>query len=340
MLALLLSPTLINSQSPTGSPDPFAFFSSTFQINASDRQRIERGETIVNIVPAEGHEISIVAITQTTMSPERLVQWSSDIEKLKATPQVLRVKRLSAKPALDEFSQLTLPDADIRDVRSCHPESCNVKLTAAEIARMRGEMQKGGAGWLERGNAVFREIAHERVAAYLAGGLGALAPYADGHGESSRTLAFATIVGNSSFLLNAPSFRPLLNQPVASGPGVVSFTYWSVEQLGAKAVASATQTIIERSASTDPSVPTVLIAGKQIYATHYSSGSLNLVALVRRPAASGPPYYLVAVNRSSIDAIGGLFGGIARKVIEGRMRRDAPGIIATLRQRIEAGPPR
>ena len=105
MLALLLSPTLINSQSHTGSPDPFAFFSSTFQINASDRQRIERGETIVNIVPAKGHEISIVAITQTTMSPERLVQWSSDIEKLKATPQVLRVKRLSAKPALDEFSR-------------------------------------------------------------------------------------------------------------------------------------------------------------------------------------------------------------------------------------------
>lgn len=333
---LSASPEIINSQSH----DPFSFLSPTIQVSAADRARIERGETIVNIIPAKNHEVSMVAVTPTTMSPERLVQWSSDTERLKATPQVLSVKRLSAKPALDEFAQLTLPEADIRDVRSCRAESCNVKLTEAEIARMHDEMQRAGANWLARGNAVFREIAHERVAAYLAGGLGALAPYADGHGESSRTAAFATIVGNSEFLLNLPSFRPLLNQPVASGPGVVSFTYWSVEQLGAKAVASATQTIIQTSASADPATPVVLIAGKQIYATHYSSGSLNLVALVRRPAGSGTPYYLVVVNRSSIDAIGGFFGGIARKVIESRMKRDAPGVIATFRQRIESGPPR
>jgi hypothetical protein len=309
-------------------------------VSAADRARVERGETIANIGPSKGHEISMVAITTTTMSPERLVQWSSDTERLKATPQVLSVKKLSAKPALAEFARLTLPEADIRDVRSCRAESCNVKLTDAEITRMRGEMQAAGANWLERGNAVFREIAHARVTAYLSGGLAALAPYADGHGEPSRAAAFATIVGSSEFLPNLPSFRPLLNQPVASGPGVVSFTYWSVEQLGAKAVASATQTIIATSPTAGPSAPEVLIAGKQIYATHYSSGSLNLVALVRRPASTGAPYYLVVVNRSSIDAIGGLFGGIARKVIEGRMKRDAPGLIATFRQRIEAGPPR
>ena len=125
--------------------DPFAFLSPTIQISAADRARIERGETIVNIIPAKGHEISMVAISPTTMSPERLVQWSSDTERLKATPQVLRVKRLSAKPGLDEFAQLTLPEADIRDIRSCRPESCNVKLTEAEIERMHSEMQKAGS---------------------------------------------------------------------------------------------------------------------------------------------------------------------------------------------------
>jgi hypothetical protein len=282
----------------------------------------------------------MVAIAPTSMSPEHLVQWSSDIERLKATPQVLRVKRLSAKPALDEFAQLTLPDADVRDMRSCRPGSCNVKLTEAEISQMRAEMANAGDDWLARGNAVFREIAHARVSAYLSGGLAALAPYADGHGESSRAAAFASIVGHSEFLFSVPSFRPLLNQPVASGPGVTSFVYWSVEQLGAKAVASATQTIIAAPASPGPAAPLVLIAGKQIYATHYSSGSLNLVALVRRAGSVDAPYYLVVVNRSSIDAVGGFFGGIARKVIESRMKRDAPGLVTSTRQRIESGPPR
>jgi hypothetical protein len=203
---------------------------------------------------------------------------------------------------------------------------------------MRKEMQLVGPAWLARGNAVFREIAHERVTRYLAGGLAALAPYADGHGEPSRAAAFASIVADSQFLRNVPALAALLDRPHASGPGVASFTYWSVEQLGAKAVASATQTIITTATNSDG--PVVLAAGKQIYASHYSSGSLNVIALVRRPVSSPTPFYLVVVNRSSIDAVGGIFGGITRRVIESRMKRDAPALIATFRQRIEAAPPR
>jgi hypothetical protein len=251
--------------------DPFAFLAPAIQISAADRARVERGDTIVNILQSRPHEVALVAITPTTMTPERLVQWIGDVERLKATPVnvVHHVKQLSPQPALEEFAALELPAEDIRDIRNCRPGSCDVKLTESEIARMREEMQKAGAGWLARGNAVFREIAHERVTTYLSGGLAALAPYADGHGEPSRAAAFATLVGNSPYLRNVPSLRAMLDHPRASGPDVTSFAYWSVEQLGAKAVASATQTIITTSA--DPGAPVVVAAGKQIYATHYSS---------------------------------------------------------------------
>ena len=329
----MAAPLVVGAES-----DPFAFLSPTVQISVADRQRIERGETIVNVLPSRGHEISMVAITLASMSPERLAAWASDIERLKATPGVHRVKRLSAEPAASEFSTLALPDDDIRDVRDCRPGSCNLKLTSAEIERMRREMQAAGQGWLARGHAVFREIAHDRVVTYLTGGHAALAPYADGHGEQSRAAGFAGVISNSAFLQNLPALRTLLGRPAPSGAGVTSFRYWSVEQLGAKPVASATETVI--TTSNDPAQPAVLVAGKQIYATHYSSASLNLIALVRRPASSGPPCYLIVVNRSSIDSIGGLFGGITRRIIEGRMKRDAPGLLATFRQRIEAGPPR
>jgi hypothetical protein len=330
--------TVINSQSHTGSADPFAFFSPTIQISAADRQRIERGETIVNIVPGKGYDVAMVVITQTTMTPERLVAWTIDMERLKSTPAVLRIKKLSPEPAAAEFATLELPADDLRDIRSCKPGSCAVKLSAAEIVRMRSEMQLAGKDWQARGNEVFRQIARERVTTYLAGGTTALAHDADGHGEQSRGAAFAGMIANSAFLKNLPAFAALLDRPRADGPGVVSFTYWSVEQLGAKPITGATQTIIKTSA--DAASPAVAIAGKQIFATHYSSGSLNSTYLVRRPAASGPQHYLVLVSRSSIDAAGGFFGGIARKIIESRMRRDAPGLMLTFRQRIEAGPPR
>jgi hypothetical protein len=320
--------------------DPFAFLEPAIQISAADRARIERGDTIVNILPSRPHEVALVAITPTTMTPERLAAWIGDVERLKATPVnvVHQVQQLSQHPALEEFSDLELPAEDIRDIRNCRPGSCEVKLTEAEMSRMRGEMQKAGPGWLARGNAVFREIAHDRVTSYLSGGLAALPPYADGHGEPSRAKAFAALVANSPYLLRVPALHAMLDHPRANGPEVTSFIYWSVEQLGAKAVASATQTII--TTSTEPGAPAVISAGKQIYATHYSSASLNLVALVHRPAPGSTPYYLVVVNRTTIDAVGGMLGPITRRVVEGRMKRDAPGLVATFRRRIEAGPPR
>lgn len=329
------SPEIISSQSH----DPFAFLSPTIQISAADLARVERGEVVVNTLPARGQDVSVLAIATTTMTPERLAAWAADIERLKATPQVLRVKKLSAKPALDEFAQLTLPDADIRDVRSCRPGSCNVKLTQPEIERMRREMQTAGMQWLARGNEVFREIARDRVTGYLAGGHAALSPYADGHGEPSRATAFAGVIANSPFLQKLQRLSSLLARPSSTKPSESeSFVYWSVEQLGAKAVASATETIITTSA--DPNLPPVVIAGKQIYATHYSSASLNVTALVPRHGAGGAPYYFVVVNRSSIDALGGFFGAITRKIVESRIRRDTPDIVLSAKQRIESGPPK
>jgi hypothetical protein len=325
--------TIITSQSH----DPFSFLSPTVEISAADRARVEAGETVVNIVPANRAEIATVAMSQTSMTPERLVQWWNDIEHLKAGLGALRVQRLSPAASVEEFSALELPEEDLRDIRDCHPGACNVKLTVPEMERMRREMRGAGAGWMARGKAVFREIARDRVAGYLAGGLDALAPYADGHGESSRAVAFASLIANSAFLNRIPALKSLIVGHDIAAPGATSFIYWSVEEQGTKPIASATHTSIVTAA--DPAHPAVLIAGKQIYATHYSSTSLNIVALVRRPEPGGAPYYLVVVNRSTIDAAGGLFGGVTRHVIETRTRRDAPALFTKLRRKIEAGPP-
>ncbi|TAK13279.1 MAG: hypothetical protein EPO35_10525 [Acidobacteria bacterium] len=330
---LVFDSPIISSQSP----DPFAFLAPTVYLSQSDRQRIERGDTIVNTLPPRGRDVAMVAVTLTTMTPERLVAWAGDIERLKAVPTVHRVRRLSAQPALEEFAALSLPDDDIRDLRNCRPGKCEVKLTAAEMTELRREMQLAGPQWMARANAVFREIAHDRVVSYLAGGHAALDSYVDGHGEPSRAASFTSVLANSPFLQRVPQLAALLVRPAPPPDGVESFTYWSVEDFGVKAVAGATETII--TTSSDPTSPAVMVAGKQIFATHYSSASLNLTSLVRRNGP-GAPYYLVVVNRSTIDTVEGFFGGFVRRTIEGRVRRETGAMITSLRKRIEAGPPR
>ena len=82
----------------------------------------------------------------------------------------------------------------------------------------------------------------------------------------------------------------------------------------------------------------MLVAGKQLFATHYVEGGLGLT-LVTRDGANGEPY-LVYVNRSQLDLLRGFFGGLARGVLESRLKRHAPQIVRGLRTRLESGTPR
>lgn len=334
---MLIAVTVLAVPRAQGPTDPFAFLAPDIRLSHNERQRIDRGETIVRVLPGQGHDVATVAITPTSMSPARLIAWTEAIEQLKAGPDVRAVRRVSSPPRPDEFSTLTLPMSDLEDLRKCGPGACEIKLTAAEIGMIRNEIRLAGADWAARANEAFRQVARTRIADYLAGGYAALAPYADGRSLPSRAQAFDELLRKSAFLDKLPPLMAAIEAPAAA-VAPEAFVYWATEQFGAKDVVSATHTII--TTSEDPSLPAVMIASKQIFATHYAIASLNVTALVRRPGADDAPDYLVVVNRTSVDAIEGLLGGFVRRSIENRVRRETPAMVVRLRDRIEAGPPR
>ena len=83
--------------------------------------------------------------------------------------------------------------------------------------------------------------------------------------------------------------------------------------------------------------PEALVAGKQIFATHYIDASLDLTAIVRGGADGRR--FLAFYNRSEVDVLGGFFGGIVRMVARGRLREEAAEVLQGLRKRIDGGPP-
>ena len=117
---------------------------------------------------------------------------------------------------------------------------------------------------------------------------------------------------------------------------VESFLYWSVETLGAgKPIASITHVTIFRSAP--PAPETTVVAARQVYASHYLSGSLSLT--LTTAGADGSPAYLVYLRRSRTRAFEGVFGGFIRHIVEGRIRSDAPGLFDGLRRKLESSEP-
>ena len=74
----------------------------------------------------------------------------------------------------------------------------------------------------------------------------------------------------------------------------------------------------------------------EILATHYRNASIGLTAVVEDVAGQG---YLVYVNRSQLDILGGFFGPLKRAIVESRVKSESVMVLGELRRRLESGPP-
>jgi hypothetical protein len=79
-----------------------------------------------------------------------------------------------------------------------------------------------------------------------------------------------------------------------------------------------------------------MAVSREIFATHYRNASLGVTAVSED--ASGIRY-LVYVNRSQVDVLGGIFGGWKRSIVEGRLKSESADVFSEVRRRLESGPP-
>jgi hypothetical protein len=318
--------------------DPFAFFAPTIRLSGGDRQRLDHGQAIVRTIPGRDREVAVFAVARTSIDADRLVAWVHRIDALKKSALVPIIQRFSTPPAPGDLALMKLPDDDLRDLRRCRSGSCDVKLTDPEIASLRQHLSANGASTQAASlQDWFRAAVLERVRRYWTGGHPAIGAWADG--SDSRPLAddFAALLTRSTYITGRmPELAAYLRgAPAAVPAGIQTFLYWSQDQVRGSPVMTATHVAI--GTGRGPADPLVLVAGKQIFATHYMNGSLSVTALV---GGRGGPTYLVYINRTDVDVVSGLFGGLARAIIEGRIRSEANTAITDLRKRLESGPPK
>jgi hypothetical protein len=316
--------------------DPFTFLTPTVSFNAADRDRLNRGSTVVRVLPSEAGEIAIVAAVPVAADPQRFVSWIRQIAALKKSAFVSEIARFSDPPALHDLDGLTLDNDDLEAIRQCRADDCDVNLGRDEINLLHHAVESSGPGWRGALQLEFRQLMLARVRAYLSGGQHALPSYVGA--PASTETAFNTIVTHTPFLTtHLPALtRHLQDYPRTPPPSrVESFLYWSKETLGGRPTTNLTHVAIFTPDSED--LPEVVVAGKQVFATHYMTGALNITALTRAQPNSGR--YLVYFNRSRVDVLERWYGGLARVVIEHKIKGEAAEVLQGLRHRLEGGNP-
>jgi len=319
IVALLLPATL------PATPDPFAWLQPAVTIDRAARNRLDRGEVIVRVLPAGDGEIAIFAAARLDAAAETLGAWVNAISRLKKSPYVLMVHRFSNPPTLDDLEGLTLDEGDLAALRDCHPGDCELKLAEADIAALRDAAFTGGSRWKDAVQQEFKRVLLGRLAVYEAAGFTGIPPYTDRRKPTDPRIAFHLLLAHS----------PYLHFDVLAGRAPESFFYWSKEQYGAgKALISMTHVDIVRPQA--PSAVRVAVISREIFATHYRNASLALTAVTEDVAGQR---YLVYVNRSQLDLLTGLFGGWKRALIEGKLKAESATVFNQVRKRLESGPP-
>ncbi len=313
--------------------DPLSFFGEDVQLSDSQRARLDSGEAIAKILPADHHELAVFAAGVTSATPHALVRSIDDVTQLKKSSYVPEAGRFSVPPTETDLIALTLDRSDADAIRDCRPGNCDLKLTADEIAQLQQVIAASGDAWRERLQPEFRRLILARVRRYLREGERGIGPYADG-ADTDLLRIFSQLLAHSRALVrHAPQLGEyLVNYPTRRPPGIESFLYWSKETFARNPIVSVTHVVIERDGERRPGGAEVLAVSRDVFSTRYVSGALSMTVLL--PSARSPSQrYLAYVNHTWVDDVYWLW----RPFVEHRVKTEAAKAFAAARDRIEGG---
>jgi hypothetical protein len=286
-------------------------------IDGRQRATAARGRAVTRLLPAKDHrDVAVVGLIGVNLPRETVVARAFDIERSFAA-RGGRFHLFGNPVSAADVSNVAFDESEYRDLRGCRSGECDFKLPAAD---MMGFVQH--VDWSSRGGA--KAQADERLRAmmlrlatdYAARGTAAMPVYEDQRGLKSGD-AFDTMLDQITEMYpDAPELkRYLASYPADRPDGARDFLHWSEDRLPhLRPILTLGHIVTYRPARADAAA---LVARKQIYASHYFEGALEILAIVDGGGgADEPATYLLTLRRFRFD---NLPGGLLN--IRGRVRR-------------------
>ncbi|HVW85385.1 MAG TPA: hypothetical protein VHB50_11925 [Bryobacteraceae bacterium] len=294
-------------------------------------QAAMRGDPQARVLSSsEKREVAVAGVARVRATTACFVAKFSDIEDFKKNPAVLRIRKFTPPIRPRDLEGFRLEPRDLDDLSACRPGHCNVKLPATAMDRLARDVDWPQPDHAGQAQSIVREELLRYIEAYVREGNAGLIVYRDKDQPVSLRDEFRAVLSARPGVEDlAPEFHDYLARyPDATLPNVSDFFYWSIESFGLKPVSSVTHVWIY--AQPGHSV----IASGQIYASHYFDASSGLTAALDDDAGKG--MYLAYLNRSRIDLLGGLLGGLRRAVLRGRLREGMRKNLIAVVRKLEA----
>jgi len=308
----------LHAAAPPQAPDGLdRVLASRFGLTPAERKTLAGGLEAVRALPSAAPDgVAAMGAIGIAARPETYLQWAADVADFDRGSSVQAVQKLSSPPVAADFTGLTLSRDELRELERCRIGSCAIQLDAARIRAVQAiDWRRADAA--SRATDAVRAMMLDAARGYAGSGIAGLPHYHDTKRATDVAANFQALIDEEAGFGRVP--EPLL-EAIRSYPAnlpslAVSYLYWTTNTFGLKPTTRLNHTIVYRSGEDGLAG---VIATKQLYATHYFHGGLEMRYIVANPALDDR-FVLVMVTRTRSDGLTGVTGA----VIGGTVRRRA-----------------
>jgi len=204
-----------------------------------------------------------------------------------------------------------LDSQDIRDLKDCKPDHCNLQIPASTIADVHQTIHWSDSNAEQQVNQMAQKKALQHLLDYQQKGNQALGVYNDKHDPTEVPEQFKYMLSYAKVLPKAlpDYYNYLLDYPSVKPANVENMFYWENMKFGLKPTLRMVQVVTMK--GNNPHEPAYTIAEKQLYSSHYFKTAKDLTYCIRSDDPKQPGFYLIRIMGSEQEGLTGFKGSSA-----------------------------
>jgi hypothetical protein len=320
-------------------PTPLrAFLEKEMGLTAPEMQSVIAGRPVAKLLWTKTEdEVALFGMVRIYAPQELFIAKFRNIVAFESGKGVLGIGRFHSPATLSDVAALQIDQKDLKEIPQCKPGDCMLKLSDRAMESLRQQIDWVSPQAATQAQPVIRRAFVDYVANYQKIGDAALAVNFDQDRPQSIREDFRRLLQHSSHLFQYdPQLANYLEKyPQARPTGIEDIFYWQKAEFGLKPVVRASHLVIHR--RQQGSDVTYAIASKMLLASHYFRAALELKSLAPDGASpGGKSFYLICLNRSFVDGLTGVKGGLIRGTVKSRSRDSLARYLGGVKQKIEA----
>ena len=298
-----------------------------------------KGQAVAkNLESRQADEVFLFGVIYVNATPDSYVKAAYDFDRLRKLPNYLGLEKFSNPPQLSDLKDFKFDSQDIKDLKDCKPDHCNIQIPASSISDVHQIINWSAPDAEQQVDQLAQKKALEHLLDYQQKGNQVLGVYNDKHDPTVAAEQFKYMLSYAKALPKAlPDYYSyLLDYPNGKPANVENMFYWENVKFGLKPTLRIVQVVTMQ--GNNPHEPAYTIAEKQIYSSHYFETALDLTYCIRSDDPKQPGFYLIMVMGSEQAGLTGLKGSIVRSHAVGRGASNLQKSLTTIKNALEKNP--